>query len=182
VTIRNCVVANNGEGVFGAGQSGFDQLMTDVTLDSNDIYGNGNVGSYLEHNTYLEAIDTLYQFNHYGPLRPGAGGAGLKDRSAGLVIRYNDIEGGAHQLQLPEAENQNALAVTLPRYHTAMVYGNVLFAPPGDASSVVLYGGDNGLTPFYRKGTLYFYHNTACPPCSGSPTDAPSRRPRCSWA
>ena len=60
------------------------------------------------------AVGTLYQFNRYGPLRPGALGAGLKDRSVGTVIRGNWIEGGLHQLQLPEAQNQADLAVALP--------------------------------------------------------------------
>jgi fibronectin type 3 domain-containing protein len=160
VTIKNDVVTNNGEGIFGAGQSGFDRLMTDITLNGNYIYGNGNIGSYHEHNTYMEGIDTVYQFNHYGPLRSGSGGAGLKDRSVGAIIRYNYIEGGAHQLQLPEAQNQSDLAMTLPEYHKTFVYGNVLVAPPGDASSVVYFGGDQGLTPFYRKGILYLYNNT----------------------
>jgi hypothetical protein len=134
--------------------------MTDVTLDSNYIYGNGNVNSYTEHNTYLEGVDTVYQFNHYGPTRSGSAGAGLKDRSVGVIIRYNDIEGGQHQLQLPEAQNQQDLAMTIGRYHTTLVYGNVLVAPPGDAASIIYYGGDQGLDPFYRKGVLYLYNNT----------------------
>ena len=160
VTIQDCVVTNNGEGIFGAGQSGFDRLMTNITLDSNYIYGNGDVGSYLEHNTYLEGIDTVYEYNYYGPLRPGAGGCGLKDRSVGTIICYNYIDGGAHQLDLVESQNQQDLAMALPEYHTTLVYGNFLVAPPGDSSSIVLYGGDLGLTPYYRKGTLYFYSNT----------------------
>ena len=160
ITLKGDVVTNNGEGVFGAGQSGFDRLMTDVTLDSNYIYGNGNVGSDREHNTYLEGIDTVYQFNRYGPLRNGAGGAGLKDRSVGTVIRYNSIQGGAHQLQLPEAQNQIDLAITLPRYHQMWVYGNTLVAEAGNPNSPVWFGGDQGLDPFYRKGVLYFYNNT----------------------
>jgi VCBS repeat-containing protein len=160
VTIKKCVVANNGEGIFGAGQSGFNRLMTDITLDSNYIYGNGNIGTDQQHNTYLEGVDTLYQFNQYGPLRAGAGGAGLKDRSVGTIIRDNYIEGGAHQLQLPESQNQSSLAMTISRYHQMSVYGNVLVAPPGAASTVVYYGGDLGLTPYYRKGVLYLYSNT----------------------
>jgi hypothetical protein len=160
ITLKRDVIHDNGEGVFGAGQSSFDRLMTNITLDSNYIYGNGNLNSYSEHNTYLEGIDTVYQFNHYGPVRDGSWGAGLKDRSVGTIIRYNYIEGGGHQLQLPEAQNQGDLAVTLPRYHTMMVYGNTLIAPPWDAASPIFYGGDQGLTPFNRKGTLYLFNNT----------------------
>lgn len=160
VTVANCSIHDNGEGIFGAGQSDFDRVMTDITVEANRIWGNGNVGSEREHNTYIEAIDVVYQFNRYGPLRPGALGAGLKDRSAGTVIRFNWIEGGAHQLQIPEAQNQADLAMTLPRYHTTIVEGNTLVAPPGDAASLILYGGDQGLTPWYRKGVLSVVHNT----------------------
>lgn len=160
VTVTGCVIHDNGEGIFGAGQSTFDRLMTDIVVDSNHIFGNGNVGSEREHNTYIEAIGTLYQFNRYGPLRPGALGAGLKDRSTGTVIRGNWIEGGLHQLQIPEAQNQADLAVALPQYRTTIVQGNTLVAPPGNGASLVWFGGDQGLRAWYRKGVLYVDHNT----------------------
>lgn len=161
VTIKGCIVTNNGNGIFGAGQSGFDRLMTDITLDSNYIYGNGVISDTHEHNTYLEGINTVYQFNHYGPTRTGAWGAGLKDRSVGLIIRNNYIEGGAHQLQLPESQNQIETAIVDPNYHKTFVYGNILVAPPSSGgSSLIWYGGDQGLDPFNRKGVLYLYGNT----------------------
>jgi PKD repeat protein len=160
VTIKNDVVTNNGEGIFGAGQSSFARLMTDITLDGNSIYGNGNIGSSQEHNTYLEGINTVYQFNRYGPVRGGSAGAGLKDRSVGTVIRYNYIVGGGHQLDLVEAQNEADLAMTLPEYHQTFVYGNTLVAPEGNASDIVYYGGDASPYPFYRKGVLYLYNNT----------------------
>jgi hypothetical protein len=160
VTISGCTIHDNGEGIFGAGQSTFDRLMTDIVVDSNRIFGNGNVGSEREHNTYIEAVGTLYQFNRYGPLRPGALGAGLKDRSVGTVIRGNWIEGGLHQLQIPEAQNQADLAVALRLYRTTIVQGNTLVAPPGNGASLIWFGGDQGVTPWYRKGVLYVDHNT----------------------
>ncbi|QDU24182.1 beta strand repeat-containing protein [Urbifossiella limnaea] len=160
VTLRGNTINSNGEGVFGAGQSTFNRLMSNLTLDGNYIYGNGNPNSYLEHNTYLEGIDTLYQNNRYGPTRSGSLGAGLKDRSAGLIIRNNYIEGGAVQVQLPEAQNQSDLALTLSRYHSTFVYGNVLLSGPDNESTFVWFGGDQGLDPLYRKGVLYLYNNT----------------------
>ena len=160
VTITGCTIRDNGEGIFGAGQSSFDRLMTDIVVDSNTIFGNGNVGSDREHNTYVEAVGTTYQFNRYGPLRPGALGAGLKDRSVGTVIRGNWIEGGLHQLQIPEAQNQADLAVALPRYRLTVVQGNTLVAPPGNGASPIWFGGDQGLPEWYRKGMLAIHHNT----------------------
>jgi parallel beta-helix repeat protein len=160
VTIKGCVVNNNGEGIFGAGQSGFDRLMTDITIDSSSIYGNGDVGSYLEHDSYIEAINTLYQYNTYGPLRAGATGGTLKDRGVGTVIRYNDLAGSTHQLDLVESQNMVDLAMALPEYHATYVYGNLIVNPPADASTPILYGGDLGDTAYYRKGILYLYDNT----------------------
>lgn len=160
VTVSGCVIHDNGEGIFGAGQSTFDRLMTNIVVDSNRIFGNGNVGSEREHNTYIEAVGTLYQFNRYGPLRSGALGAGLKDRSVGTVIRGNWIEGGLHQLQIPEAQNQADLAVALSRYRTTIVQGNTLVAPAGNGASLIWFGGDQGVTAWYRKGVLYVDHNT----------------------
>lgn len=160
VTIVGCTIHRNGEGIFGAGQSTFDRLMTDIVVDSNHIVANGNVGSDREHNTYIEAVGTTYQFNRYGPLRPGALGAGLKDRSVGTVIRGNWIAGGFHQLQIPEAQNQADLAVALPAYRMTVVQGNTLVAPPGNDASLIWFGGDQGLPAWYRKGLLAVHHNT----------------------
>lgn len=160
VTISGCTIRDNGEGIFGAGQSTFDRLMTDIVVESNSIRGNGNVGSDREHNTYIEAIDTTYRFNDYGDLRAGALGAGLKDRSVGTVIECNRIVGGAHQVQLPEAQNQADLAVTLPRYHATRIVGNVLVTPAGNGASPIWFGGDQGSSPWYRKGVVDVTHNT----------------------
>jgi hypothetical protein len=41
------------------------------------------------------------------------------------------------------------------------VYGNILIEPAGAYNrQIVHYGGDNGNTAYYRKGTLLFYNNT----------------------
>ncbi|MCY2989606.1 MAG: fibronectin type III domain-containing protein [Planctomycetota bacterium] len=172
VTISNCVITDNGEGIFGAGQASFDRLMSNITIASNQIFNNGNIGDNHTHNTYLEAIDIVYEFNHYGPVRAGATGNGLKDRSVGVVIRGNYIEGGAHDLQLPSAENQDALAVTLPRYHRALVYGNIVVDGSGNVSGPVEYGGgkpqrfrsQGGSVPVseHPGGTLRQVRGVAC--------------------
>jgi len=93
-------------------------------------------------------------------LRPGCLGNNLKDRSAGLVVRYNWIEGGNRQLDLVDGEDDSSISNN-PRYRETHVYGNVLIEPAGAGNrQIVHYGGDSGNTPAYRKGTLYFYHNT----------------------
>jgi hypothetical protein len=101
IDIQGCTITNNGEGIFGAGQGSFGWLMTNITLDGNSLYNNGEVGSDFVHGTYLEAIDTVYEYNNYGPMRAGSAGAAIKDRGIGTVIKYNYIDGGSHQLELP---------------------------------------------------------------------------------
>ena len=163
ITIQGCSIHDNGGGVFGAGQ-GDSRNLEQITLQSNSIYGNGVVGDYLEHNTYLEGIDTVYQYNTYGPLRSGSPGAGLKDRGAGTLIRYNFFEGGGHLVNIDEAENYAGQTLTMASYNQADVYGNVLYntnnQSNGAAALPVYFGIDGMPSPYDRNGVLYFYNNT----------------------
>jgi hypothetical protein len=91
----------------------------------------------------------------------------LKDRSVGTVVRYNRIEEGAHSIDLVEAEDYFDTALANQAYRTSYVYGNQI-VKSGDTGSFFHYGGDHyGSTPggnygepYFRKGTLYFFHNT----------------------
>ena len=157
LTIRNCILRDSGNGLFiGA----YDGLTKDILIERNRIYDNGVEGSYYQHNTYTAAIGITYQFNRMGGLRENCGGNNLKDRSAGLVVRYNWIEDGNRQLDLVDAED-SAVLVNHPSYTTTFVYGNILIESDGEGNSQILhYGGDSGTTDDYRKGTLHFFHNT----------------------
>jgi hypothetical protein len=140
---RNCILSDSGNGLFIGAYDGDTQ---DLLIEGNWIHGNGNAGSLFEHNAYTAAIDIVYQANHFGPLRAGANGNNLKDRSAGLVVRYNWIEGGNRQLDLVDAEDSDVL-VNHPSYHETFVYGNVLIEPDDAGNSqIVHYGGDSGAT------------------------------------
>ena len=166
IIIRNCTLHDSGNGLFiGA----FEGQTENILIEKNYIYGNGINGSYYEHNTYTSAINITYQFNRFGNLRTGAGGNNLKDRSAGLIVRNNWIEGGNRQLDLvdsgvPEVANH-------PNYNTTHVYGNVLIEPDGAGNSqIVHYGGDSGSLSGYRKGDFYFYNNTIISTRNGNTT------------
>ena len=167
LVIRNCVLHDAGNGLFiGA----FDGDTRDILIEGNFIYGNGNAGSIYEHNAYTAAIGIVYQYNRFGPLRDGSGGNNLKDRSAGLVVRENWIEGGNRQLDLVDGEDTPAIPAD-PSYHETFVYGNVLIEPDGAGNSqIVHYGGDSGDESIYRKGTLHFFHNTVVSYRSGNTT------------
>ncbi len=165
--IRNCTLHDSGNGLFIGANGG---QTKDILIEKNYIYNNGIVGRIYEHNTYTAAINITYQFNRFGPLRTGADGNNLKDRSAGLVVRYNWIESGNRQLDLVDAEDSQVL-VNDPSYNTTHVYGNVLIEPDGAGNSqMVHYGGDSGTISDYRKGTLYFYNNTVISTRTGNTT------------
>lgn len=139
----------------------------DLRIAGNHMHGNGIAGNNRLHTTYVQSVNVVYEFNHYGPLRAGARGNSIKDRSVGTVVRYNRIEDGARALDLVEAEDFPLTARADPAYRTTYVYGNQI-VKDGRKGSVIHYGGDhNGSTPGAdwgepnnRKGTLYFYHNT----------------------
>jgi hypothetical protein len=157
ITIRGNVLRDSGNGLFVS--SAEPSISRNLLVEGNYIYDNGIASSLYEHNTYTEALGITYQFNRFGPLRTGALGNNLKDRSAGLVVRYNWIEGGNRQLDLVETDSltiQND-----PSYRTTFVFGNVLVEPDAAGNrQITHYGGDNGTTSKYRKGTLHFYQNT----------------------
>lgn len=167
LVIRNCVLHDSGNGLFiGA----YDGQTENILIEANWIYDNGIEGSIYQHNTYTAAIHITYQYNRFGPLRGTAGGNNLKDRSAGLVVRWNWIERGNRQLDLVDAED-SAVLVNHPAYDETHVYGNVLIEAEGqDNSQIVHYGGDSGATADYRKGTLYFYNNTVISTRTGNTT------------
>ncbi|HMK61193.1 MAG TPA: right-handed parallel beta-helix repeat-containing protein [Dissulfurispiraceae bacterium] len=154
IVVRNCIIHNSGNGLFVSAAS------RNITIEGCYIYDNGIEGSIYEHNTYTAAIGMTYQYNHFGPPRANCSGNNLKDRSAGLVVRYNWIDSGNRQLDLVDAEDSMDL-VNDPSYHDTYVYGNILIEPDGAGNSqIVHYGGDSGNTAIYRKGRLHFYNNT----------------------
>jgi hypothetical protein len=161
LTLRGLVLHDCSNGLVVSHQS------RDVTIEGCHIHGNGNEGSPMEHNVYTESLGLTFQFNRLGPLREGSRGNNFKDRSAGMVVRYNWIEGGNRQLDLVDCVDNTAIS-TSPRYRDSWVYGNTLIEPEdGGNNQLVNYGGDSGQTEHYRKGTLHFWHNTIVTSRSG---------------
>jgi hypothetical protein len=142
-------------------------VTRNVRLVGNYIHGNGVADSDRLHNSYIQSVGAIYEFNFYGPLRANAGGSAIKDRSVGTVVRFNRIEEGARSIDLVEAEDYPETALANPAYRTTYVYGNQV-VKNGDTGSFFHYGGDHHGSkpggdwgePLFRKGTLYFYHNT----------------------
>jgi hypothetical protein len=158
LVVRNCILRDSANGFFVASS---DSLASrDILVEGNYIYDNGVEGSILQHNNYTAAIGITFQYNRFGPLRANCPGNNLKDRSAGLVVRYNWIESGNRQLDLVDGEDSSLIRGDA-RYRETYVYGNVLIEPDAAGNrQITHYGGDSGNTPNYRKGTLYFFNNT----------------------
>jgi parallel beta-helix repeat protein len=152
VTLRNNRFHDCGNGLFVASQS------SNVLVTGNQIFDNGNVDSIYEHNSYTEAHGITFEFNYYGELCEGCPGNNLKDRSNGLVVRYNFIEGGNRTLDLVDSEYDTIYDA--PDYDDTFVYGNVLVElDDGGNRQIIHYGGDNS-EELFRTGTLHFFHNT----------------------
>jgi parallel beta-helix repeat protein len=162
ITVRGCVVHDNNNGLFIGGGSG-PELTHRVLIEQNYIFNNGSVTDWYEHNVYNEAVDVTYQYNHFGPPRAGTQGvlgANIKERSAGVTIRYNWIEDGGHLIDLVDAQEAQGDTLGMQSFHESSVYGNVMVRNGTDEGSMIHYGGDSGIYDNYRKGTLYFYQNT----------------------
>jgi len=168
ITIADNELSDCAMGVFSrTTDDGSGAITENLRIVGNVIHGHGIAGSESEHNTYTQGLGVVIEHNVFGPLRPGARGNAIKDRSAGLVVRYNRIEEGARAIDLVEAEDFPLLAMSRADYRTTLVYGNQI-RKNGETGSLIHYGGDHyGSTPgaswgepVYRKGTLYFFHNT----------------------
>ncbi|MDH5765413.1 MAG: hypothetical protein OEZ38_05290 [Gammaproteobacteria bacterium] len=182
--VRNCELTDSGNGLFVLSKpGGAQQVSHNILVEHNYIHGNGTTGARFDrhHNIYTQASGIVFQYNHFGRLRPGAGGSVLKDRSGGTIIRFNWVETGARVLDLVDPEeaydylvpresvlgrplNQDELD-RLSRFRNTYVYGNIfvndlLDNTTASTSNMFHYGGDTGVEGIYRKGVLHFYNNT----------------------
>ena len=170
----------NGDGREGTGTAlAHPDLSHRVLIEGNYIHSNGSLTDHYHHNVYNEVSDVTYQFNRFGEPRAGAGGevlgANIKERSAGVTIRYNWIEDGAHLIDLVDAQEAADTTLPMPSFHESYVYGNVMIRTGTQKGSMIHYGGDSGIYEHYRKGTLFLYENTVVVKNEGaSDYDAPA--------
>jgi hypothetical protein len=154
ITLRNCVFHDCGNGLQTASAGG---ANSNLLVEYCTFYDNGIEGSWYEHNNYTEFNGIIFQHNFFGPLRTSCLGNNLKDRSAGLVVRWNTIIDGNRQLDLVDSSSLQHL----PNYSNTWVYGNVLIEQTDSGNrQITHYGGDSGDTSRYRKGCLHFLYNT----------------------
>lgn len=160
IAVKDVELSYSGNGFFVASGGSEEVLSRNISLEDSIIHNNGNSGSDREHGIYTEAVGMTFLRNKISPLRAGALGSAFKDRSAGLVFKYNRVEGGARTLDLVEAQESIDMVKNLPEYRTTVVEGNLLVAGTPGPTNLVHYGGDSGLLGNYRKGVLQFNNNT----------------------
>lgn len=176
ITLQNNTIHACTEGVFGAGNNDT-RTLTDISVgvcpNGNYIYGNGEVSPSptLVHNVYNEGINMTYECNKFGDLISGSQGAiGGKDRSAGLLYRYNRIINsvtpgtGSYFFLIGEAQNYAQYTTANPLFNTIQIYGNSWEDTTGTgvSSSPGLFGGWGQPTnwgPSGRVGPVLFYDN-----------------------
>ncbi len=136
-----------------------DEDASDTTVSHSWFYDNGIEDEWLMHHANTQTQGITFEYNRFDPLRDGAAGGALEDRSSGLVFRYNWVQGGNHQLELVDTVSETIRDAA--DYGTPFIYGNV-FVEPADAGAteLLIYGGDGSDESWFRKGTLYFFHNT----------------------
>jgi hypothetical protein len=160
VSVRNNLIHACGNGIFASSGA------SDVLISGNHVYDNGNEGSIYEHNSYTEAAGITFEFNHYGPLCEGCEGNNLKDRSAGLVVRYNWIEHGNRQLDLVETSHEELRS--RGEYATTFVYGNVLVEPDGAGNAAR--ARSTSTTTRWSRRARATRRSSACPATTKTPT------------
>ncbi|MDH7973522.1 hypothetical protein QH494_15125 [Sphingomonas sp. AR_OL41] len=169
LVIRGNILHDCSNGLFiNSKNAAPEELSQDVLVDGNFFYNNGNAptpgvtNGFSEHHSYTEARDIIFQYNYFGPVAPGSYGDCIKDRSSGLVVRYNTFASNCGiKFNLEDSTGGQALISGDSGYATTYIYGNLIDIPASySGTQLVTYGGDSGQTSTYRQGTLYFYNNS----------------------
>lgn len=168
--VRDNVLANCGLGFYdwtgdGSSDAFWVGLEADTVLRGNEFVGNGAAGDWSMHQVYTESDGVLIEHNRFGPMRRGALGSQIKDRSAGTVIRYNFIEQSpaGWDLDLVEPEEGWLTLGARPSYRQAFVYGNVIVSRAGGGMNLVHWNEDHQAgrgRATLDGGRLFFYANT----------------------
>lgn len=155
VRIRNCLIADNANGLFASGN----QRNTDLEVRDNEFVGNGRVGSDRCHSSYCEVGGTTYLNNVYRRHRAGSGGGHLKDRGAVPLITGNRFEGASRQVDLGTAESSASWMRQRTDYVATTVRNNLFLLGPGDGIQAMFVEGrtdaaGNGQVVTFEQNTL----------------------------
>jgi len=171
--------------------------IADTLYEGNHLHGNGDLGSWIAHQLYIQGWNEVVQFNIVDEYQEGAQGSNFKGRGFPEILRYNYFGDGAAR-QLDFVDNQDSvqyssfegylgggarsylsvdpkdgytadlLAAAVEAHHGDYVYGNVIVNT--QAGVPIHYSTDHGGVENDRIGTLWFYNNSFYEPtCKGCP-------------
>ena len=128
IRIINCKVYDNAFGIFvqEAKDTTPNWHCEDITVRGCHVYGNGVVGSYYQHNLYIQAIRPIIEGNLIGQTRTGSEGSSYKSRSAGEIFRYNTVIASDRACDFVHAEGQSGVIDTHASYGETWAYGNLI--------------------------------------------------------
>jgi hypothetical protein len=179
LNIRGCEVSNCGNGIYANSKNPGIQVTRRLLIEGNYLHDNSNPpipnptdpngvplsNGFGEHHIYVECAGSIIQYNRFGPLRPNARGTAIKNRSSGIVIRYNEfvMDGQSNVIAMPNSQGGTGEIDLQPDYRDAYVYGNHITIKdyPGGITAF-MWGAFDGAPlydPVYR-GTLHLYNNT----------------------
>ncbi len=179
LAIRGCEISDCGNGIFANSKTQGGQVTRRLLIEGNYLHDNSNPpipdpadptgvplsNGFGEHHIYVECAGSIIQYNRFGPLRVGAHGTAIKNRSSGIIIRYNEfvMNGESNVIAMPNAQGGTDDINLQPDYLDAFVYGNLITIEdyPG-SMTVFMFGAFDG-APLYapvHRGTLYLYNNT----------------------
>ncbi len=179
LAIRGCEISNCGNGIFANSKTQGGQVTRRLLIEGNYFHDNSNPptpdpadptgvplsNGFGEHHVYVECAGSIIQYNRFGGLRPGARGTAIKNRSSGIVIRYNEfvMEGESNVIAMPNAQGGVDDINLQPDYLDAYVYGNLITIGDYSGSMTAFMWGAFDGAPLYLEGhrrTLYLYNNT----------------------
>lgn len=142
VDLINCVSTDGSFGLFTQAKDGELAFACERwTLRNSRFFNNGVVGSYYEHNVYLQCTNPLTEGNYFGKVRPGSLGGSYKTRCSGEVFRRNSVVASARALDFVQSEHQDIDGIVRQSdYGYDYVYANKIVS---DGPECIHYGGDN---------------------------------------
>lgn len=184
LVVDNNELAYNGWGLFVNSSPSYSTVLADQRWQSRDLlvthnyfHDNGSV-TYPNgtHNSYTEVIGSTYEYNYYDSPLVAAYPDAMKERSSGIVVRYNYFHNGQTIIDLRDPQsNQDFERLQIdflgaPLASMAFIYSNTIVVDSsdfnfGDPPIIVGYGdGGNPNNPStnnhqVRYGNLFFYNN-----------------------
>jgi len=159
--VQGCVLDHSANGLFvGSLNNDVNELSADVLAQNCWIHDNGYPGNFNGNDLTTECEGIRVQYCLIGPLRPGASGNLITDRSSGTALAYNEfiVDGGA--LWFSSTENGLGIIDADPAYHSTFVYGNIFYNPTNSATAEMFLYDALYFQNAPRNGTLFFYNNT----------------------